>query len=83
MKQETFSDPDIAKFLNDNFTAFKIDREEHPEIDQYYQKASQLFTGQGGWPLNALVTPEFKPFFVGTYFPKDAHKARCLDLPTC
>lgn len=71
MKDETFMDKEIANFINTNFTPFKIDKEEHPEIDQYYQSACQLFTGQGGWPLNALVDTEFKPFFVGTYFPKN------------
>ena len=71
MKDETFADKSVASFINENFTAFKIDKEEHPEIDQYYQSACQLFTGQGGWPLNALVDSEFKPFFVGTYFPKE------------
>ena len=71
MKDETFMDLKVADFINNNFTAFKIDKEEHPEIDQYYQSACQLFTGQGGWPLNALVDTELQPFFVGTYFPKE------------
>ena len=48
MKHETFMDTEVANFINTNFTAFKIDKEEHPEIDQYYQSACQFFTGQGG-----------------------------------
>lgn len=70
MAHESFSNQDVANILNENFVCIKVDKEEHPDLDQYYQKACQLFTqGGGGWPLSAFLLPDTKPFFVGTYFP--------------
>ncbi len=69
MAHESFSDTNVAQFLNDHFVAIKVDREEFPDIDNYYQKASQLFGSQGGWPLSAFLLPDTRPFFVGTYYP--------------
>tara|TARA_B110000503_G_scaffold96360_1_gene144940 strand:- start:5707 stop:7866 length:2160 start_codon:yes stop_codon:yes gene_type:complete len=71
MERESFMDPEIAKIMNENFVAIKIDREERPDIDQIYMNAAQLINGSGGWPLNAFTLPNGKPFFAGTYFPKD------------
>ena len=66
---QSFENEDIAQILNDNFINIKVDREERPDIDDIYQKACQMVTGQGGWPLSVFLTPEKKPFYVGTYFP--------------
>ncbi|MBC7713155.1 MAG: thioredoxin domain-containing protein [Rhizobacter sp.] len=69
MAHESFVDRDVATFLNDHFVAIKVDREEFPDIDNYYQKAAQLFGSNGGWPLSAFLLPDTRPFYVGTYFP--------------
>ncbi|HDR6219218.1 TPA: thioredoxin domain-containing protein, partial [Bacillus cereus] len=70
MAHESFEDEEIAGILNDQFIAIKVDREERPDVDSVYMRICQLMTGQGGWPLNVFVTPDQKPFYVGTYFPK-------------
>ena len=70
MAHESFSDEITADILNEHFISIKVDREEYPDIDNYYQLASHLFNQQGGWPLSAFLLPDMKPFFVGTYFPK-------------
>ncbi len=69
MAHESFEDPEIARRLNRDFVAIKVDREEHPELDQVYMEAVQALTGQGGWPLSVFLTPELEPFFGGTYWP--------------
>ncbi|MGE5581881.1 MAG: thioredoxin domain-containing protein [Bacillota bacterium] len=69
MARESFEDPDIAELMNAYFVNIKVDREERPDIDQLYQQAVQLMTGQGGWPLTVFLDLERKPFFGGTYFP--------------
>ncbi|MBX5475968.1 MAG: thioredoxin domain-containing protein [Clostridia bacterium] len=69
MAHESFEDPEIAAFMNDHFINVKVDREERPDLDAVYQTVCQMVTGQGGWPLTVFLTPELKPFFVGTYFP--------------
>nr|MDH3137204.1 thioredoxin domain-containing protein [Bacillus velezensis] len=70
MAHESFEDEEIARILNDKFIAIKVDREERPDVDSVYMRICQLMTGQGGWPLNVFVTPDQKPFYAGTYFPK-------------
>ena len=71
MAHESFEDPDIAATMNRNFVNIKVDREERPDIDQIYQTAHQMLTQRaGGWPLTMFLTPDQKPFFGGTYFPK-------------
>lgn len=70
MAEESFQDSETASFLNDNFVAIKVDKEEMPDLDQYCQMVCQLMNGRGGWPLNAFFTSDMKPFFAGTYFPK-------------
>ncbi len=71
MEHESFEDEEVAKFMNDNFVAIKVDREERPDIDQVYMSAVQLLTGSGGWPLNCIALPDGRPIYGGTYFPKD------------
>lgn len=70
MEHESFSDNEVAEFMNENFVCIKVDREERPDIDQIYMDAVHLISGQGGWPLNAFALPDGKPFFAGTYFNK-------------
>ena len=69
MAHESFENDEVAKFMNENFVNIKVDREERPDIDDIYQKVCQIATGQGGWPLSVFLTPDQKPFYVGTYFP--------------
>lgn len=70
MERESFEDSEVAKLLNDHYVAIKVDREERPDIDALYMSVCQALTGSGGWPLTVLLTPEKKPFYAGTYFPK-------------
>jgi uncharacterized protein len=72
MAHESFEDEAVAGLLNQSFVAIKVDREERPDIDQVYMSVCQTLTGQGGWPLSIFMTPEAKPFFAGTYFPKSS-----------
>ncbi len=72
MERESFEDEEVAKALNDSFVAIKVDREERPDIDHIYMNVCQALTGSGGWPLTIIMTPDKKPFFAGTYFPKKA-----------
>ena len=69
MAHESFENDDVAKIMNEYFVNIKVDREERPDIDDIYQKICQMSTGQGGWPLSVFLTPEQRPFYVGTYFP--------------
>ncbi len=71
MAHESFEDNEVAKIMNENFINIKVDREERPDLDDIYQRACQLATGSGGWPLSVFLTPDQKPFYVGTYFPRD------------
>ncbi|OAS13954.1 thioredoxin domain-containing protein [Paenibacillus oryzisoli] len=70
MAHESFEDQAIANMLNKDFISIKVDREERPDIDHIYMAVCQAMTGQGGWPLTVFLTPEKKPFFAGTYFPR-------------
>ena len=74
MAHESFEDQATAKFLNENFISVKVDREEYPDLDNYYQNVCSLLTGRGGWPLTVFLTPDGKPFIAGTYFPKVARE---------
>ena len=71
MEHEVFEDEKIAAYMNAHFVNIKVDREERPDVDQIYMHAVQLMTQRGGWPLNCFVLPNGKPFYGGTYFPKD------------
>lgn len=70
MEYESFEDEEVAKILNENFVSIKVDREERPDLDTVYMTVCQAMTGSGGWPLSIFLTPQKKPFFAGTYFPK-------------
>lgn len=70
MAHESFEDEEIADILNKNFISIKVDKEERPDIDSIYMSVCQAITGSGGWPTTIFLTPEQKPFFAGTYFPK-------------
>lgn len=70
MAHESFEDEEIARILNRAFVAVKVDKEERPDIDSIYMSVCQALTGGGGWPMSIFMTPEQKPFYAGTYFPK-------------
>jgi uncharacterized protein YyaL (SSP411 family) len=69
MERESFSDARVAAAMNRDFVNVKLDREERPDLDEVYMTATQILTGQGGWPNSLFLTPGLKPFFAGTYFP--------------
>ena len=71
MAHESFEDPATAAFMNDHFVNIKVDREERPDIDAVYMRATTAMTGQGGWPMTCVLTPQGEPFFAGTYFPPE------------
>lgn len=71
MEHESFEDEGTARLLNDGFVCVKVDREERPDVDEAYMTAVQLSAGRGGWPMSVFMTPDKKPFFAGTYFPKE------------
>jgi uncharacterized protein YyaL (SSP411 family) len=71
MAHESFEDAGVARLLNENFVCVKVDREERPDIDAIYMAACQMMTGKGGWPLTVVMMPDGRPFFAGTYFPKE------------
>ncbi|MCP4681175.1 MAG: thioredoxin domain-containing protein [Desulfobacterales bacterium] len=70
MAHESFEDKEVADLLNKYFISVKVDREERPDVDKIYMSVCQAMTGRGGWPLSVFMTPEGKPFYAGTYFPK-------------
>ena len=70
MEKESFEDVEVAAIMNEHYVCIKVDREEKPEVDRLYMDAVQTITGTGGWPLNVFLTPEKKPFYGGTYYPK-------------
>ena len=70
MAHESFEDQEVADILNREYVCIKVDREERPDIDAVYMAVCQAVTGSGGWPLTVILTPQQKPFFAGTYFPK-------------
>jgi uncharacterized protein len=76
MDRESYDDPEVARIVNENFIAVKVDRDERPDVDSRYQAAVSAISGQGGWPLTAFLTSEGKPFYGGTYFPVNDHWGR-------
>ncbi|MDX9924908.1 MAG: thioredoxin domain-containing protein, partial [Ignavibacteriaceae bacterium] len=76
MERESFEDEEVASLINSVFIPIKVDREERPDIDNIYMSICQAMTGGGGWPLTVLLTPDKKPFFTGTYFPKNSNQGR-------
>ncbi len=76
MERESYEDPGIAALMNERFVNIKVDREERPDLDEIYMAATQLLTGQGGWPNSVFLTPDMKPFYAGTYFPPQSRFGR-------
>ncbi len=76
MEKESFEDEKVAGLMNEAFVSIKVDREERPDIDHVYMAACQLMAGNGGWPLTIIMAPDKKPFFAGTYFPKQTSFGR-------
>jgi len=76
MARESFSNPAIARLLNEHFIAIKVDREQRPDVDAAYLRYVTLTSGQGGWPMSVWTTPEGKPFLGGTYYPPEAGQGR-------
>ena len=71
MAHESFEDEHVAAFMNEHFVNIKVDREERPDIDAIYMRATTAMTGNGGWPMTCILTPDGQPFFTGTYFPPE------------
>ncbi|MFB6353026.1 MAG: thioredoxin domain-containing protein [Halobacteriales archaeon] len=76
MADESFDDPAVAEVLNQHYVPIKVDREERPDVDRLYQTICQLVTRGGGWPLSVWLTPDGRPFYVGTYFPRESSHGR-------
>ena len=76
MERESFTDPVTAELMNREFVNVKVDREERPDVDEIYMLATQLLTGQGGWPNSVFLTPRLEPYFAGTYFPPEERFGR-------
>ncbi len=72
MAHESFEDEATATFMNEHFVNVKVDREERPDVDRIYMDAVQAMTGRGGWPMTVFLTPDAKPIFAGTYYPRVA-----------
>jgi uncharacterized protein YyaL (SSP411 family) len=83
MEEESFADEEVAEILNEGFVPIKVDREERPDVDSVYMTVCQLVTGRGGWPLSAFLTPDGRPFYVGTYFPRDPKQGMPGFLELC
>ena len=71
MERESFSDPRVAEILNRYYVSVKVDREERPDVDAVYMDACVAVNISGGWPLTVIMSPEKKPFFTGTYMPRE------------
>ncbi|MGH9750349.1 MAG: thioredoxin domain-containing protein [Candidatus Polarisedimenticolia bacterium] len=76
MERESFEDARIAALMNEKFVNIKVDREERPDLDEIYMAATQMLSGQGGWPNSVFLTPDLKPFYAGTYFPPEPRFGR-------
>ncbi len=76
MDRESYEDPEVAALINRHFIAVKVDRDERPDVDARYQAAVSAISGQGGWPLTAFLTPDGRPYFGGTYIPRDDRYGR-------
>jgi uncharacterized protein YyaL (SSP411 family) len=82
MERESFADEEVARLMNEAFVSIKVDREERPDLDHHFMAVCQLLTGGGGWPLTIILTPDGRPIFAGTYFPRRARgdRAGLLEL---
>lgn len=83
MERESFEDEETAKVMNELFVNIKVDREERPDLDALYMEAIQVMTGMGGWPMSIWLTPDQKPVFGGTYFPKESMQGRPGFITIC
>ena len=72
MERESFEDPETAAWMNEHFVCIKVDREERPDLDQIYMETVTRLTGHGGWPLHVFCKPDGRPFYGGTYWPKES-----------
>ncbi len=80
MARESFEDPAVAATLNASFICVKVDREERPDIDQVYMSAVQSVSGRGGWPMSAFLLPDGRPFYGGTYFPREQFRKLLMQI---
>ncbi|MCL5730955.1 MAG: thioredoxin domain-containing protein [Candidatus Thermoplasmatota archaeon] len=76
MEKESFEDHKVAEVMNDAFVSIKVDREEMPDVDQFYMQVCQMMTGSGGWPLNIIIDHDRRPLFAFTYLPKDSRNGQ-------
>jgi uncharacterized protein len=76
MDRESYEDPEMAAIINEHFVPVKVDRDERPDVDARYQAAVSAISGQGGWPLTGFLTPDGRPYFGGTYFPREDRYGR-------
>ncbi|WP_373499840.1 thioredoxin domain-containing protein [Desulfococcus sp.] len=83
MERESFEDDEAARILNESFVCIKVDREERPDIDAVYMAACQMLSGRGGWPLTILMTPDRRPFFAGTYIPRESRFGQAGLIQLC
>lgn len=83
MAHESFEDDATAAVINDLFVNVKVDREERPDVDAIYMDATQAMTGSGGWPMTVFLAPDGRPFYCGTYFPKQARQGMPSFLDIC
>jgi len=83
MAHESFEDPATAEVMNELFVNVKVDREERPDVDAISMQACQAMTGGGGWPTSVWLTPDGRPFYAGTYFPKDARPGMPAFVDVC
>ncbi len=83
MAHESFEDDATAAVVNELFVSVKVDREERPDVDAVYMEALQAMSGSGGWPLTAFLTPDGRPFFTGTYFPRVGGHGHPAFLDVC
>ena len=81
MSVESFQDSYIASIMNRHFVCIKVDREERPDIDQTYLEAVRMFNQSAGWPLNVFCLPNGRPFWGGTYFPKEDKGGEIVPWP--
>ncbi len=72
MAHESFEDNSVAEILNENYISIKVDKEERPDVDSVYMDVCQAFTGSGGWPTSIFMDHDKRPFYAGTYYPKEA-----------
>ena len=80
MERESFENEDMAAIMNEHFVCIKVDREERPDVDQVYMDAVHAMGLQGGWPLNAFLLPDQRPFYGGTYFPPQGWAQLCNQI---